>query len=366
MTPRTTRAQRLAMPLARDVVRDLAAEHGACIRPVQLRRTDLHTGQIEQVLVPCGHTLATVCPSCAERAKTLRAAQCREGWHLDTEPVIDPRRPGRRAAHVGRAPRRDTDRNATTPTRPGRTRPSWTSWPPTWTTKSPARACAATSCPARAARRHRSTRRRQDAPDLPRRPVASRDDRQDLHRAGRHDVPAVDVPHPHLRQLRQGRRGRDTRRPGQLRLPAGGPRRAALRRAVRPADPEPAPLRRLRPAVLRRRRTAATTRPARPRRDPRHRVPHRAAAGPRRDLPPGLVALNRRRSGTTTRACPSGTRHPAATSTRPPASSCPPGTTRSTPSATMTSRCTSPGSAPSSTPRASSPDRRTRPAASAT
>ena len=28
------------MPLARDVVRDLAVEHGACIRPVQLRRTE--------------------------------------------------------------------------------------------------------------------------------------------------------------------------------------------------------------------------------------------------------------------------------------------------------------------------------------
>ena len=88
MTPPATRAQRLAMPLARDVVRDLAAEHGSCIRPVQLRRTDLQTGHIEQVLVPCGHTLATVCPSCAERARTLRAAQCREGWHLDAEPVI--------------------------------------------------------------------------------------------------------------------------------------------------------------------------------------------------------------------------------------------------------------------------------------
>ena len=58
MTPRTTRAQRLSMPLARDVVRDLAAEHGACIRPVQLRRTDIDTGHTEQVLVPCGHTLA--------------------------------------------------------------------------------------------------------------------------------------------------------------------------------------------------------------------------------------------------------------------------------------------------------------------
>src|SRR5216683_4666732 len=90
MTQPGTRAQRLAMPLARDVVRELAVEHGGCVRPVQLRRTDLDTGHIEQVLVPCGHTLATVCPSCAERARTLRAAQCREGWHLDAEPVITP------------------------------------------------------------------------------------------------------------------------------------------------------------------------------------------------------------------------------------------------------------------------------------
>src|SRR6202163_1612743 len=90
MTPRPTRTQRLAMPLARDVVRDLAAENGGCVRPVQLRRTDVQTGQTEQVLIPCGHTLAAVCPSCAERAKTLRAAQCREGWHLETEPTVVP------------------------------------------------------------------------------------------------------------------------------------------------------------------------------------------------------------------------------------------------------------------------------------
>jgi len=29
------------MPLAREVVKDLAVEHGACIRPIQLRRTNL-------------------------------------------------------------------------------------------------------------------------------------------------------------------------------------------------------------------------------------------------------------------------------------------------------------------------------------
>src|ERR1039457_5225405 len=55
MTPRLTRAQRLAMPLARDVVRELAISHGGCIRPVQLRRTHPDTGQAEQGLVPCGH-----------------------------------------------------------------------------------------------------------------------------------------------------------------------------------------------------------------------------------------------------------------------------------------------------------------------
>src|SRR5882762_2752032 len=80
----------MAAPLARHVVKDLAAEHGVCLRPVQLRRTEIDTGYVEQVLIPCGHTLASVCPSCAERARILRAAQCREGWHLDREPVHDP------------------------------------------------------------------------------------------------------------------------------------------------------------------------------------------------------------------------------------------------------------------------------------
>ena len=85
---RVSRAERMAMPLARDVLRDVAVEHGACIRPVQLRRRNLDTGEVDQVLVPCGNTLASVCPACAERAKTLRAAQCREGWHLEDEPDV--------------------------------------------------------------------------------------------------------------------------------------------------------------------------------------------------------------------------------------------------------------------------------------
>ena len=89
----------MTMPLAREVVRDLAVEHGACIRPIQLRRRNLDTGEVDQVLVPCGNTLASVCPACAERARTLRAVQCREGWHLEDEPDIDPE-PGHRGPEV--------------------------------------------------------------------------------------------------------------------------------------------------------------------------------------------------------------------------------------------------------------------------
>ena len=89
-TAKTTRAERMAMPLARQVVRELAVEHGACIRPVQLRRTNVDTGHVDQVLVPCGNTLASSCPACADRAKTLRAVQCREGWHLEDEPDFTP------------------------------------------------------------------------------------------------------------------------------------------------------------------------------------------------------------------------------------------------------------------------------------
>jgi hypothetical protein len=172
-TGRTTRADRMAMPLARQVVRDLAVEHGACIRPVQLRRTNIDTGDIDQVLVPCGHTLASVCPSCAERARSLRAAQCREGWHLEDEPDITPdpatddqqwwvvlRAEAQQHRDQAAAAGEDTtdfdrlitelDEEITKAGIRGKVNPD------------------------RPARRHRSTRRRQDAPDLPRRKVTPR------------------------------------------------------------------------------------------------------------------------------------------------------------------------------------------------
>src|SRR5262249_15164032 len=90
MTGRTTRADRLTQPTTRDAVRAVAEAHGACLHPVQVRRITTETGQIHQVLIPSGATLASNCSPCAERAKALRAAQCAEGWHLDSEPITDP------------------------------------------------------------------------------------------------------------------------------------------------------------------------------------------------------------------------------------------------------------------------------------
>jgi cytochrome P450 len=40
--------------------------------------------------VPCGSPLESVCPPCAQRCKSLRIQQCREGWHLEDEPVAQP------------------------------------------------------------------------------------------------------------------------------------------------------------------------------------------------------------------------------------------------------------------------------------
>ncbi len=149
-----------------------------CVRPMAMRRTNLDTGETEIVPVPCGATLASKCPSCAERARRLRMAQCKAGWHLEDEPVPDPDPPSDDAKVLAgfradlEAFRRDADRagdaagvaeidelivgqvdeelNALGGR--GRAPPEDRERP----------------------RRVRSTRRRQDAPDLPRLPVDRR------------------------------------------------------------------------------------------------------------------------------------------------------------------------------------------------
>ncbi|MFI7585919.1 replication initiator [Spongisporangium articulatum] len=88
-----SRVERAKMPLAQDVVEAVAVSHGVCIRPVPMQVTDTTTGALSYVDVPCGATLASKCPSCAERARRLRVHQCREGWHLVEEPDLTPDAP---------------------------------------------------------------------------------------------------------------------------------------------------------------------------------------------------------------------------------------------------------------------------------
>src|SRR5918997_4181354 len=86
---RMTRAQRAALPLSADVAQVLAEQHGVCIRPLAMHRIDTTTDRNDIVPIPCGSTREDHCRPCAEKGRRLRMAQCREGWHLDTEPVTD-------------------------------------------------------------------------------------------------------------------------------------------------------------------------------------------------------------------------------------------------------------------------------------
>ncbi|QSB17061.1 replication initiation protein [Natronosporangium hydrolyticum] len=182
-----SRAARLRLPRTVDILKDLAAEHGVCARPVSLRRTDLETGTTELVDLPCGATREDKCKPCATRARRLRQQQIREGWHRAEEPLPVPERPTdeqqglvvlrahlefERAQIMLRPSDPDTraaeladidaaiaelDEEITATGLRGQAEPSH---------RAPDESAGD--------RRVRSTRRRQDAPDLPRRPVQSR------------------------------------------------------------------------------------------------------------------------------------------------------------------------------------------------
>jgi hypothetical protein len=178
-----SRAERLTLPLARSAIRDLTLAAGGCIRPVQMRRTSTATGESYFQMIPCGATLEAVCPTCAERARSLRAEQCRDGWHLEEEPDLTPRPPDETqeywlAARAEAQVRRDKahargedtseldevigdldDELAAAGIRGSVTR----------NTRGDNH-----EDPSGSRRRSRSTRRRQDTPDLPRRPVTAR------------------------------------------------------------------------------------------------------------------------------------------------------------------------------------------------
>ncbi|CRY79952.1 hypothetical protein SAMN05421776_11939 [Nocardia farcinica] len=91
--PRLTAAQRRALPDFTDVAQATAERFGVCVRPVTMRAVDPMTGQTTYLAAPCKSTIASVCKPCADRARWLRMTQCREGWHADTEPIDETREP---------------------------------------------------------------------------------------------------------------------------------------------------------------------------------------------------------------------------------------------------------------------------------
>jgi len=88
-----TRAQKAMLALSNEVATQLAEDHGVCTRPLAMRRIDQTSGRVDVVPVPCGSTREDQCRPCAEKARRLRMVQCREGWHLDNEPVGKPADP---------------------------------------------------------------------------------------------------------------------------------------------------------------------------------------------------------------------------------------------------------------------------------
>jgi hypothetical protein len=171
-----TRAERMRQPIALDVAKAAAEQHGVCVRPFTMEVADPDTYEVRYVAVPCGSTVESVCGPCARKARALRIAQCREGWHLETEPDFTPEAPdgeqtamveyradllqhyrqAEQDAEVGHAEElREAIREADAELRQLGVRGHLPS-PDAPTTRPP----------------RRSTRRRQDAPNLPRKRVA--------------------------------------------------------------------------------------------------------------------------------------------------------------------------------------------------
>nr|WP_245653189.1 replication initiator [Herbidospora sakaeratensis] len=82
-------AVRAAGLVSREVAEQLAINAGVCIRPIPMRRQDVVTGVVDTVDMPCGSWRESWCPPCAKRARQVRQAQCREGWHMESEPLVE-------------------------------------------------------------------------------------------------------------------------------------------------------------------------------------------------------------------------------------------------------------------------------------
>lgn len=158
-----------------EIMQAVAVEVGACVHPIMQRLIDTTTGEARVVAIPCGATWAGHCPPCAERNRKVRATQCREGWHLDQDP-IPPKDDQQRDDQDDEHDQAEDD----------------------------------------PARRVRPTRRLDDVPDLPRLPVEARSLGREFTGRDGADLPALDVRHDHDAVLRPGAHGWNAARPGLL------------------------------------------------------------------------------------------------------------------------------------------------------
>jgi hypothetical protein len=317
-----------------------------------------YTGEVDTVLVPCGHTLAHVCPSCAERARTLRAAQCREGWHLEDEPAIapDPATGDQKWWVEKRAEAQQLRDQADVAGQDTTDLDELLTELDEEITKAGVRGKVASAKPAR---RHRSTWRRQDAPDLPRRKVSPRTVGKTYTTPdGKTFRPSLFVT---LTCPSYGRVSEDGT-PADPADPADYDYDRAARDALTFAALFDRFIQNLRRYLGYDVQYFAAIEPQK--RSPRTSTSLSAAPFPAPSCagswPPPTTRSGGPtppRSGTTATSCPCGKRPSAATSTRLRGRCCRPGTRRSMRSGTRMSRGMWPGSGSGSTPMACWPDR---------
>ncbi|WP_428846909.1 replication initiator [Nocardia terpenica] len=84
---RETAADRRARPSFYEIAQGAADKFGVCRRPIPMMVIDTVTWKTEYVAAPCKSTVESDCPACAARARLVRFQQCSEGWHAETEPV---------------------------------------------------------------------------------------------------------------------------------------------------------------------------------------------------------------------------------------------------------------------------------------
>ncbi|MBK0865415.1 replication initiator protein [Saccharopolyspora sp. HNM0986] len=165
-------------PSGLSVAQAAAENEHVCTRPMAMRRTDTDTGSSRVVAVACGATREAVCGPCARRHRRLRVEQCRQGWHLEAEPDTGRREPDReQTALMGyRADLLTLGREALEANEPGHVADVREALAEVdgalrdagVTSRLPGFDEIEHPAPSH---RGRSTRRRADIPDLPRRPV---------------------------------------------------------------------------------------------------------------------------------------------------------------------------------------------------